>query len=240
MWTNRAHDLLPSGRAGDRAGAGIVLARLGVGVTAWGVAEFGQHPGTKYRTHPGLGQDDLSVRVPAKMLLDLPLHNLDLLVEQRRITADEVPEVDLRLRARLVSGLRIQAEYGQLPQVVGVVGRVCLSGRCQDQRYRVGGDCRDGDVHCMLSRCGAPGLDLVVEVVRLQSFPTSRHSSTIGEGTGSLLSSSSAPPVKNTVPERTPRPRHLWAERVPNRGGFAVQRIVLQPASSSHQMLTAA
>jgi hypothetical protein len=55
-------------------------------------------------------------------------------------------------------------------------------------------------------RCGAPGLDLVVEVVRLQSFPTSRHSSTIGEGTGSMLPSSSAPPVKNTVPERTSRP----------------------------------
>ena len=40
------------------------------------VAELCQHPGAEDRSQAGLGQDDLSVRVPPKMGLDLPLQDL--------------------------------------------------------------------------------------------------------------------------------------------------------------------
>ena len=40
------------------------------------VTELGEHPGAEDRTQSGLGQDDLSVRVPAKMGLHLPLQDL--------------------------------------------------------------------------------------------------------------------------------------------------------------------
>src|ERR1700730_13567285 len=53
----RERDLAFAGRGGDRAGAGVVLASLGVGVTSWGVTELGEHPGTKDRSHARLGQD---------------------------------------------------------------------------------------------------------------------------------------------------------------------------------------
>src|SRR5215469_7659906 len=74
-------DLLLAGGAGDRGGAGVVLAVLGGGVAVRVVAELAEHPGTGDRAQAGLGPVDLSVRVPAKMRLHLPLQSLDLLVE---------------------------------------------------------------------------------------------------------------------------------------------------------------
>ena len=65
-------DLLLAGRAGDRAGAGVVLAGLGIGVAIVVVAELGEHPGAEDDPSPGWLREDLSVRVPAKMSLDLP------------------------------------------------------------------------------------------------------------------------------------------------------------------------
>jgi hypothetical protein len=41
------HDLLLAGGAGDRAGAGVVLRGLRVGVAVLVVAELGQHPGAQ-------------------------------------------------------------------------------------------------------------------------------------------------------------------------------------------------
>ena len=61
--------------------ASVVLPGSRVGVTSWRVAEFGEHPGAEDGPMPGWERYDLSVRVPAKMRLDLPLQGLDLLVE---------------------------------------------------------------------------------------------------------------------------------------------------------------
>lgn len=67
-----------AGLAGDRAGAGVVLAGFGGGVAALGVSELGEHPGAEDDADAGLAEDDLSVRVPTKMGLDLALQGLDL------------------------------------------------------------------------------------------------------------------------------------------------------------------
>ena len=112
LCTNRASTTLRlAGLAGDRAGAGVVLAGLGVGVTSWGVTEFGEHPGAKDRSHAGLGQDDLSVRVPAKMLLHLPLQGRDLFVEgaqyrHDRASGGRVRAGDDRVAAELLAAQR--------------------------------------------------------------------------------------------------------------------------------------
>src|SRR6266540_5086815 len=58
--------LLPRG-AGDRGGGGVVLAGLAADVTVRVVAELAEHPGTEDVSQTGLGQVDLSVRVPAKI-----------------------------------------------------------------------------------------------------------------------------------------------------------------------------
>src|ERR1039457_185200 len=69
------HGLLLAGGAGDGAGAGIVLAGFGGGVAARVVAGFCEHPGAEDRSQPGLGGDDLSVRVLPKIGLHLPLQD---------------------------------------------------------------------------------------------------------------------------------------------------------------------
>ena len=48
---------------------------------ARGVAEFGDHPRAEDRSYPGLGHDDLGIRVPAKRCFDLTLQDSDLLGE---------------------------------------------------------------------------------------------------------------------------------------------------------------
>ena len=55
-----------------RARTGVVLARLGVGVTGWGIAEFAEHPGAEQRSHAGWDKMISASGVPDKMLLDLP------------------------------------------------------------------------------------------------------------------------------------------------------------------------
>ncbi len=60
------------GLAGQWCGSGIVLPGFRVGVTAGGVPELGEHPGAEDSPDTGLAEIDLSVWVPAKMLLDLP------------------------------------------------------------------------------------------------------------------------------------------------------------------------
>src|SRR5712692_1868796 len=74
-------DLLLARRAGDRGGAGVVLAGLAAGIPVRVVAEFAEHPGAEDGSQAGLGQVDLSVRVPAKIRLHLPLQGLDLLIQ---------------------------------------------------------------------------------------------------------------------------------------------------------------
>jgi hypothetical protein len=75
------HQAFLAGGAGDRTHAGVVLPRPGIGVTMRVVAELGQHPGTEHRAEAWLAQVDLSVRVPAKTLLHLPLQCLDLSIQ---------------------------------------------------------------------------------------------------------------------------------------------------------------
>jgi hypothetical protein len=65
------YGLLLAGLAGDRAGPGVVFAGSGVGVAGGVVAELGQHPGAEHDAQAGLAEVDLSVRVLAKMRLDL-------------------------------------------------------------------------------------------------------------------------------------------------------------------------
>src|SRR6202167_113188 len=74
-------NLLLARGAGDRAGRGVVLAGLRVGVPVRVVAELAEYPGAEDGTDAGLGPVDLSVRVLAKMCLHLPLQGLDLLIE---------------------------------------------------------------------------------------------------------------------------------------------------------------
>jgi hypothetical protein len=57
------------------------LRALAEGVPAGVVAGFCEHPGAEDRSQPGLGGDDLSVRVPPKIGLDLPLQGFHLLVQ---------------------------------------------------------------------------------------------------------------------------------------------------------------
>ena len=59
------YDLLLARGAGDRGGAGVVLASSGVVVAVRVVAELTEHPGAEDLSQPGLGAVDLSVRVPA-------------------------------------------------------------------------------------------------------------------------------------------------------------------------------
>src|SRR5487761_1738852 len=60
-------DLLLPRRAGDGGGSGVVLAGLAAGVPVRVVAELAEAPGAENQPDSGLGQVDLSVRVPAKM-----------------------------------------------------------------------------------------------------------------------------------------------------------------------------
>src|SRR5215207_8334209 len=59
------HDPAGAGGAGDRGGAGVVLAALGVGEPVRVVAELGQDPGAEDGGEPGLAEIDLSVPVSA-------------------------------------------------------------------------------------------------------------------------------------------------------------------------------
>jgi hypothetical protein len=70
--------------AGDRAGGGVVAAGFPVGVAARIVAGLCDHPGAEDSSHARLGPVDLSVRVPAKILLRLSLQDLDLRAGQLR------------------------------------------------------------------------------------------------------------------------------------------------------------
>src|SRR6185369_3706566 len=74
-------DLLLARRAGDRAGAAVVLAGLRADVAARVVAELAEHPGAEDRADAGLRLVDLSVRVPAKMLLHLLFQEPGLLIQ---------------------------------------------------------------------------------------------------------------------------------------------------------------
>ncbi len=104
LCTNRVcHDLLLARRTGDGAGAGIVLAGLGIGVTPWGITEFAEHLGAGQRSHAGLGHDDLSVRVPARMGLRLPLQDLDLLVGRTKDCHDGAGGSRVRAGDRLAA-----------------------------------------------------------------------------------------------------------------------------------------
>jgi hypothetical protein len=75
------HGLLLARLAGDRAGPGVVLAGSGVAVAGDVVTELGKHPGAEHDAQAELAEVDLSVRVLAKMRLDLLLHSLDFGVE---------------------------------------------------------------------------------------------------------------------------------------------------------------
>src|SRR5215472_12800048 len=74
------YDLPLPGGPGDRAGGGVVPAGLAVGVAARVIAEFCEHPGAEDGSQAGLGQVDLSVRVPPKMVPHLPFKSGDLLI----------------------------------------------------------------------------------------------------------------------------------------------------------------
>jgi len=76
----RDHLFLARG-AGDGTGGGVVAAGSPAGVAAGVAAELCEHPGPGNRSRSRLGQDDLSVRVPPKMVPHLLFEDLDLLVQ---------------------------------------------------------------------------------------------------------------------------------------------------------------
>ena len=53
---------------GEWRRAGVVLARLGTGVSIGGVSELAQHPGAEYITESWQGEVDVGVRVLLKMV----------------------------------------------------------------------------------------------------------------------------------------------------------------------------
>src|SRR5262249_7394832 len=75
------HGAFLAGLDGQRGCAGVVLAGLGRGVAAGGVAELAEDAGAGDVPDAGLGQVDPGVRVAAKKLAHLGFHGLDLLVE---------------------------------------------------------------------------------------------------------------------------------------------------------------
>jgi hypothetical protein len=76
VYVARQHGLLLAGLAGDRGRAGVGFTGSGVDVAGGVVAELGKHPGAEHDAKAGLAQIDLSVRVLAKMRLDLAFHVL--------------------------------------------------------------------------------------------------------------------------------------------------------------------
>jgi hypothetical protein len=105
------------------------LRGLGIGVTPGGVTKFGQHPGAEDRAHPGLRQDDLSVRVPAKMLLHLPLQDVDLFVEHAKHRDDRSSGSRVRVGDDLVSAKLFAArtDWMRVALVSMSRRRACLS-----------------------------------------------------------------------------------------------------------------
>ena len=69
-------DLLLPRRAGDRGGGGVVLEGLAADVPVRVVAELAEDPGAEDVSQAGLGQVDLSVRVPAKSASTCPFRVL--------------------------------------------------------------------------------------------------------------------------------------------------------------------
>src|SRR5215471_5167714 len=61
------HEFLSSRGTRDGRGAGVVLARFGVGEAGAVISELGQHPGTEDHAEAGLAGIDLSVPVTAKI-----------------------------------------------------------------------------------------------------------------------------------------------------------------------------
>src|SRR5271165_2913625 len=130
-----------AGLAGDWCGAGVILAGFSISETSWGIAEFTEHPGAENRSQAGLGQDDLSVRVLAKMRLDLPLQCLDLRVEglQDRHLRSHGGGVGVGYGLRLAQVLGAQrvADRGGLDRDVAATGPL-----------ERGGDLRIGEPGC--------------------------------------------------------------------------------------------
>ncbi len=88
----RGDPLLTAG-AGDRAGASVIPPGPAVGAAARVIAGLCGHPGAGDRSQARPGHDDLSVRVPAKMVPHLLFQDLDLLV-QGAGHRDERPDAD--------------------------------------------------------------------------------------------------------------------------------------------------
>jgi hypothetical protein len=63
----REHDAGLSRGLGDRRRAGVVFARLGVGVAVRVIPELAQHPSAEDRPHSWKREDDLGTRVLLKM-----------------------------------------------------------------------------------------------------------------------------------------------------------------------------
>jgi hypothetical protein len=143
--------LLP-GRSSDRAGPGIVLAGAGVSVTAGVVAELGEHLGTEDLPQAGLGQDDLSVRVPAKMGLHLGFHHGGLLLQ----------DADHRNRSADGGGISCGDNLG-LGQLLAAQGSLdqlrLLRGAAAAGPLQRHGDLRDGQPG-RAHRVGRPGQQL--------------------------------------------------------------------------------
>src|SRR5262249_51140492 len=75
------HGAFLAGGDGQRGGSGVVLAGLGAGVPAGGVAELAEDAGAGDVPDAGLGQVDPGIRVAANKPAHLAFHDLDLLVE---------------------------------------------------------------------------------------------------------------------------------------------------------------
>jgi hypothetical protein len=76
-------DALGARGAGDRGLSGVVLPGPGPGVAVGVVTELAEYPGAEQVTEAGLAAVDLSVRVPAKMGLDLLPQSGDLTSPER-------------------------------------------------------------------------------------------------------------------------------------------------------------
>lgn len=108
------HRLLLTRATGDRAGAGVVLAGLRAGVADEIVAELCEHPGAEDLSNSGLAEEDLSIRMPAKMGLALPLQWVDrvhpVAGRDQRLDPRSAVGIDPDLHLDLVEVVHLKAE----------------------------------------------------------------------------------------------------------------------------------
>ena len=128
---------------GHRRRAGVVLARLGVGVAVRVIPELAQHPGAQDRPHPWKRVDDLGARVLFKMLRQRRFEFGDLGVHLR--DGPRARGSDLAVGVLEDGGLRELLSAQRFLDFLGALVEVALSSSTFQRRDQLGARQRSTD-----------------------------------------------------------------------------------------------